>query len=274
MSVGLNPAQTDTTAEDYITLITTLPDTSWVLVPKDAGGANAGKTVYEKITVADFKAAVSGVVSSPVAAQYRRDGLLNLTTNTTLTKADEGKFVACSGTITITLPDLSPTPDTGFFIRFVKSGASGTVTIDAHGSGTINGAANYQLTDDLESVYLKYNGDSGGNNIWAVVSRSKDTDTKPAFIAEKTAVGATYVDISSDTYQDGDILAITAKETSGNIIPRTVIERWEDIIDGTWIYITFESGKRFQIRKSGNKLQAQTHVISSTNNKITVFKLN
>ena len=264
---ALNPAAPSGT-DGYIDPVTTLDNASWVLVPK-ADPNNPGKTIYQKITIADLKTVIRDY---DVPAEHRRDALASISANTTLTKADEGKFIAVSGDTTINLPDLDATDDVGFFIRFVKAGGTGTVTIAAHGSGTINGAPSYQLTGDLESVYLKYNGDSGGNNLWAVAARSKDT--KPEFIAQKTAVGAAYADISSDTYQDGDILAITAKETSGNVIPRTIIERWEDIIDGTWIYITFESGKRFQIRKSGNKLQAQIHVISSTNNKITVFKLN
>ena len=58
--IGLNPAQTDASADDFITTITTLPDASWVLIPK-ADPNTAGKTIYEKITVANLKAAVSTV---------------------------------------------------------------------------------------------------------------------------------------------------------------------------------------------------------------------
>ena len=54
LPIGFNPAQTDSTAPDFITPITTLPDTSWVLVPK-ADPNSAGKTIYEKISVANLK---------------------------------------------------------------------------------------------------------------------------------------------------------------------------------------------------------------------------
>ena len=54
LPIGFNPAQTDSTAPDFITPITTLPDTSWVLVPKTDPNS-AGKTVYEKISVANLK---------------------------------------------------------------------------------------------------------------------------------------------------------------------------------------------------------------------------
>ena len=248
--------------------------TDVITINVSSAGSNQTITAGAGLTGGGSENTITISLTKPVAASFRRDGLRTITSNTTLTTADEGKFIACSGNITITLPDLSPSTDIGFFVRFVKSGSTGTVTIDPAGSGTVNGLSAFSLSNPLESVYLKYNGDSGSNNIWAVVSHSIDTNTVPTFIADKTAIGSAYVDISSDTYQDGDILAITAKETTGNIVPRTVIERWEDIIDGTWIYITFESGRRFQIRKSGNKLQAQSHVISSTSNKISVVKLN
>ena len=55
--IGFNPAQTNATADDYIATITTLPDASWVLVPK-VDPNNAGETIYEKITVANLKAAL------------------------------------------------------------------------------------------------------------------------------------------------------------------------------------------------------------------------
>ena len=211
--VGFNPAQVDATAADYIELITSLPDSSWVLVPRAVSGT--GKTIYEKVTVATLKAAIRDY---DVPAEHRRDALDNLSVSDTLTKADEGKFIACSGTITISLPDLDATDDVGFFIRFVKSGAAGTVTIDPHGSGTINGAANYQLTDDLESVYLKYNGDSGGNNLWAVAARSKDTDTKATVVQTISNLGTTYTNIGSPV-SDTDIISISVKGTlSGNAI--------------------------------------------------------
>ena len=47
-------------------------------------------------------------------ASYRRDVLENISNSDTLTVDDEGKFIACSGTITITLPNLSATDDVGF----------------------------------------------------------------------------------------------------------------------------------------------------------------
>ena len=58
--IGFNPAQTDSTADDFITTITTLPETSWVLVPK-ADPNTPGKTLYEKCTVASLKAAIRTV---------------------------------------------------------------------------------------------------------------------------------------------------------------------------------------------------------------------
>ena len=57
MATALNPAETDSSADGYINTITTLPDTSWVLIPK-ADSNNSGKTVYEKITVANLKSAL------------------------------------------------------------------------------------------------------------------------------------------------------------------------------------------------------------------------
>ena len=53
--IGLNPAQTAQSAPDYINLITTLEDESFVLVPKE-DPTNTGKTKYEKITVEKLKA--------------------------------------------------------------------------------------------------------------------------------------------------------------------------------------------------------------------------
>ena len=68
--IGLNPAQSDSSADDYVSPITTLPDTSWVLVPKtDPNHAN--ETIYEKITIANLKAALAP--SQPAFAVYATD---------------------------------------------------------------------------------------------------------------------------------------------------------------------------------------------------------
>ena len=71
--IGFNPAETDATADDYITPITTLPDTSFVLIPK-ADPNNAGKTIYEKITVANLKAALAPNVWVGTRRQIKASG--------------------------------------------------------------------------------------------------------------------------------------------------------------------------------------------------------
>ena len=80
--IGFNPAQTDATADDYITPITTLPDTSWVLVPK-ADPNNTGKTIYEKITIANLKAALAP--TQPAFAVFATDDNTDATSEGNIT---------------------------------------------------------------------------------------------------------------------------------------------------------------------------------------------
>ena len=68
--IELNPAETDATAKSYVPPITTLPNTSWVLVPK-ADPNNNGQTIYEKMLVSDLKADLAP--SQPAFAVYATD---------------------------------------------------------------------------------------------------------------------------------------------------------------------------------------------------------
>ena len=72
--IELNPAETDATAKSYVPPITTLPDTSWVLVPK-TDPDNPGETIYEKITIANLKTAMRTIALAETVS--------NLTTNWT-----------------------------------------------------------------------------------------------------------------------------------------------------------------------------------------------
>ena len=59
---------------------------------------------------------------------------------------------------------------------------------------------NYKLNYDLESVYLKYNGESGGNDVWAIVSAS-NPNVGLQMWGEKTSDNASRTVLDTDAIQ-------------------------------------------------------------------------
>jgi hypothetical protein len=73
-------------------------------------------------------------------------------TTYTMAQTDFGIFLTGTGTYTVTLP--AAASSTGRIFKFLKTGASGTVTIDGNASETINGAANITITIQYQLVEL------------------------------------------------------------------------------------------------------------------------
>lgn len=109
------------------------------------------------------------------------DSLLKLASNTTtstkttaytITTADLNKLIlgdATSASFTITLPPAA-TAANGFVVSVQKIDASAnTVTLDGDGAETINGAANYVLTDQYQYVTVVCNGTS-----WTIVASTPE----------------------------------------------------------------------------------------------------
>jgi hypothetical protein len=86
--------------------------------------------------------------------------IVTVTTNTTLDADDDGYTVlvdATSGNLTITLPLAADANERRYCIK--KIDASGnTVTLDGNGAELIDGAANYVLSVQYQSVTVHSNG--------------------------------------------------------------------------------------------------------------------
>lgn len=84
---------------------------------------------------------------------------LTVTTQTTTANVDAtDDLTVDTGTSdhTLTLPAVSGL--TGVVLRFKKTGVSGVVTVDGNGAETIDGAANFTLTEQYESATIVCNG--------------------------------------------------------------------------------------------------------------------
>ena len=76
----------------------------------------------------------------------------------TMVDTDYGIFLTGTGTYTVTLPAASTRA--GKIYKFIKTGASGTVTISRAGSDTINGATTQTITTQYQMVELVCDGTS------------------------------------------------------------------------------------------------------------------
>lgn len=121
------------------------------------------------------------------------------TTSYTVDLTDNGKLIDCtSGTFTVTLP-AAATAGNGFNVRVLNSG-SGTITVDADGSETINGSANKSLAQ-YQVVHLFCNGTG-----WVILSPSK-------IVAAELGTGTA----SSSTFLRGDLSWANAGTTIEDI---------------------------------------------------------
>lgn len=78
-------------------------------------------------------------------------------TTYTMANTDYGIICTGTGTYTITL-NAAATAGAGRIYQFLKTGASGTVTIDGDGAETINGTANTTLTAQYQTIKLLCDG--------------------------------------------------------------------------------------------------------------------
>ena len=104
--------------------------------------------------------------SSEIITSRRRNTVENISSGRTIIRSDEGKIfnIDSNNNRTINLLNLSNS-DNGFTITIRKQRASNNITINPNGSDTINGNSNYILTEENETVSLKWNG-----NEWLVLS--------------------------------------------------------------------------------------------------------
>lgn len=86
--------------------------------------------------------------------------IATVTNNTTLDPAIDGGTVlvdATAGNVTITLPTAASADERKYNVKKVDASVN-TVTVDADGAETIDGAANYVLTVQYQSVSVQSNG--------------------------------------------------------------------------------------------------------------------
>ena len=96
-------------------------------------------------------------VKANIARSAREETTSTITSAATLGVTALNKIIPVTGNTTVTLLPVA-TAKVGFRVSIIKTDASNTVTIDADGSETINGAANYTLGTQYELVQLVTNG--------------------------------------------------------------------------------------------------------------------
>ena len=124
------------------------------------------------VTEGEFKTALSnlhlfltgllGTDGTQAAAQAAMGAILGAgsTTKTaayTVTSADRGKVIACSGTFTVTLPDASAV-GSGFAVAVANYG-TGTITVDPFSTQTIDGATTKALSANTMLVACAVSGE-------------------------------------------------------------------------------------------------------------------
>ena len=124
------------------------------------------------VTEGEFKTALSnlhlflsgllGTTGAAADAQAALGALLGAGVETktgayTVTGADRGRVIACSGTFTVTLPDAGAI-GAGFAVAIGNYG-DGTITIDPFGTQTLDGAAPRALASNRMMVVCAVNGE-------------------------------------------------------------------------------------------------------------------
>ncbi len=151
--------------------------------------------------------------------------------NYTIVAADERRVVAATNSITITLLPVATAAD-GFTLAIFNAG-TGTITIEADGSELINGALNYTLDDQYESVILQCNGAT-----WRVLAekRSAQTLTLPRGYFS----GGTIANNSTDSDHDIDVAALECRgeDDDEDIVLSAITKQ----IDASWAAGTNQGG--------------------------------
>lgn len=220
----LNGSATLVLKDQYEAVILKWTGSLWLAI----GGASPAwvRAKYLRKDDANF-GGVTGVVASKSA-------------NYAVAAADDGKVVevdASGAARTITLPDLAGA-NNGFTVAVIKTDSSGNaVTIDGHGSDTINGAANYELDSQHEAVILKWDGTE-----WWVLARTErftrfraltfaaalawNVKTHPNGTVTLTA-DVTGLTLSGD--EDGGVYTLKIKQdaTGGRAFPFPVGWKWK-----------------------------------------------
>lgn len=151
------------------------------------------------ITEGDFKTALSnmhlflsGLLGTTGAASDAQAaigallgaGALLKAVSYTVTAADRGKIIACSGTFTVTLPDAS-TVGSGFAVA-VANYDVGTITVDPFSTQTIDGDATKTLIGNSMAVCCAVSGE------WLTVGGTPTATTSRAGIVQLVdSVGST-----------------------------------------------------------------------------------
>lgn len=153
--------------------------------------------------------AAQGVMSAAdfLKVKQIQNGVAAKVTATTLTTADFGKLIPCSGTFTVTLPALAglATADKGKYYDILNNG-TGTITVSA-GTEGINRAGNDSLTLVQDQGVRVFLGDTA-DPAWRSDIESAVTLANAQFAVKDSGGGATAYNLTSAI--TGSIQATTA----------------------------------------------------------------
>ena len=152
-----------------------------------------------------------------------------------------------------------------------------TLTAGASGLSVTNPftAADETKLDGLTNVVANPNESVGGGDLTKLKVGSSVFSVPHLSVSAvgEDVSGETFVDVSSKTYSDNDVLVISVMELAGNGRVWSVILRFADILTTKMWIGTGYQGARFMIRRNNSKLQWSEGGAINADNKILVYKL-
>ena len=181
------------------------------------------------------------------------------------------------GNAVFEMPDTEPTQDSK---KMITSGGVKTA-IDAKPGwrGTWTASTSYIVGDTVVNSGALYQCKTANSDSTFTASKWYSLGGGgPTHILSNTSLDnrATYGDISSDTYSDGDVLVITVAQqlASADWITESVYLRYGYIYADTALYVGDDNNDdRFLIKESSSKLQYKTFGISHNSIVISIIKL-
>ena len=224
-----------------------------------ANEAKAGTDTEKAVTPAalqgaldDLGGGVSGVRSGQSA-------------NYTVLTSDDGRIIevnAAGGARTVSLPDLI-VANNGFTITVVKVDSSANlVTIDGNGADTINGAANYVLRSQWESVILKWTGTQ-----WLAIGQT-------AIQASTTRRGLVELATTTESRGSSSTLAVPPSGVQSAIAAALAgiggVTGNADAKTASYTVVSSDNGKTLEISAAGGARTVNLPDLSSTDDGFTV----
>lgn len=214
--------------------------------PDDGSATEANRITWakSKTKLADPLKTYADAIKSAVTTAFgsRLLNAVNAQTSTyTVQTSDAGKIIRCTGTFTVTLPELA-TVDTGWPVVVLNAG-TGAITIDGDASETINGSATQVLaagefailsSDSSDWTMLKTAG-AGGTAAKTSAYTVAIQDNRGTILADASSAAFTVTLPAAATAGAGFRITIKKSDSSTNTV--TIDGDGTEEIDGATTFV-------------------------------------